>query len=102
LLGLCERFSTISALELSENENLETDTIMLMAVLQRLGPRLRSLTLKETNMLSLRQVLEHCPHLKRFKFSNCCFNNEVSDKWPERFLNCLEEASLVDKENRKK
>lgn len=91
VLGLLERFSTVSALGLSEVENVPED-IMISTVLQSVGGRLRSLILYDVQqVLSLAQVFQLCPRLERFRISYCKFQ-DTSSKWPEKHFNCLEEV----------
>jgi len=89
VLGMCDRFSTISELGLHETD-FSPD--MVITVLRGVGRRLRTLVLNEApHALSLVQVLSFCPNLERWRFEFCNFTDN-SNVWPEGCMSCLEEA----------
>jgi hypothetical protein len=88
VLGLCDRFSTISELGLHETDSPD----LVITVLRGLGRRLRTLVLTEVpHALSLGDVLSYCPNLERWRFEFCNFVDN-SNVWPEGCMSCLEEA----------
>lgn len=93
VFDLCDRFNTISALGIYCTELLGED---LITVLQSIGQRLRFLALdvmSSEQRMSLCKVLEICPNLQGFRFTNCFFN-DTSNIWPQRLFSCLEEVNL--------
>lgn len=91
--GLCERFSSISALGLYEPLiTPEAPEDVVIPVLQSVGHRLRSLALSDVPQpLSLAHILELCPRLERLRIEHCNFN-DTSDVWPTRHFLCMEEV----------
>jgi hypothetical protein len=93
VVGLCERFSTISALELYDLRDAPPDTVM--TVLQKVGGRLRSLSLYGSPQpLSLTKIFELCPQLESFKIEYCSFIDTPTACWPEKYFSRLTEVEV--------
>jgi hypothetical protein len=93
VVGLCERFSTVSALALYDLRDAPPDTVM--TVLQKVGGRLRSLSLYGSPQpLSLTKIFELCPQLESFKIEYCSFIDTPTACWPEKYLSRLTEVEV--------
>jgi hypothetical protein len=93
VVGLCDRFSTISALVLCDIKYASPETVM--TVLQGVGGRLRSLSLIfAPQPLSLAKIFELCPQLESFKIEYCNIIDTPTVCWPENYLSCLNEVSV--------
>jgi hypothetical protein len=70
LSSMCERFNAVSALGLYQCKKID-----VIPMLQSLGQNLHTLVLGECwRMISLAEVLQLCPYLKRFKVFFCKAN----------------------------
>ena len=94
VVGLCERFLTVSALALYDLKDAPPDTVM--TVLQKVGGRLRSLSLYGSPQpLSLAKISELCPQLESFKIEYCIFIDTPILCGPEKYFSRLTEV-VVD------
>jgi hypothetical protein len=91
-VGLCNRFSTITALGLFGPAEAD----MVMSVLQSVGGRLQTLLLHNVPQpISLSKIFVCCPHLEKFTFCLCNFNDlDFFVQWPEINLSNVEEAHM--------
>jgi hypothetical protein len=87
VLDWCDSHASLTALGLYEYN--ETD---ITPVLLKVGQRLQSLALcVVSTTISLAEVLQLCPRLKRFKVSSCKVKKDP-DQWPEAAFSFLEDA----------
>jgi len=93
IVGLCDRFSSISALALYNLRYAPSDIII--TVLHTVGKRLRSLSLSDAPQpLSLAQIFGFCPRLESFRIEFCNFNDAPTVQWPARYFSCAKEARV--------
>jgi hypothetical protein len=93
IVGLCDRFSSISALAFYELRFSPPD--MVTTVLHTVGKRLRSLSLDDAPQpMSLAQIFEFCPRLESFRIQFCNFNDAPTVQWPARYFSCMKEARV--------
>jgi len=89
LSSMCERFNAVSALGLYQCKKID-----VIPMLQSLGQNLHTLALCEAwRMISLAEVLQLCPYLKRFKVF-ACEANQAPEQWPEENFGLMEEADF--------
>lgn len=94
IFSLCERFTSISVLELCCIDSSPLQRESILRVLQSMGLRLRSLKLSySSNLLSLAQVLQYCPSLKNFLAYFSHFKDALME-WPDSIFSCMEIFSL--------
>jgi hypothetical protein len=87
VVGLCDRFSTISALAL-----YRPSADVVLAALERVGQRLRSLSLFDVfQPMSFAKLFECCPRLENFRIELCICIDTV---WPKKWFNCVKEARV--------
>jgi hypothetical protein len=87
VLDWCDGHASLTSLGLYEYDKPDITT-----VLRQVGQRLQLLTLCEVyKKFSLAEVLQLCPHLKRFKVSICKVKQDPV-QWPEAAFHCMEEA----------
>jgi hypothetical protein len=91
-VGLCDRFSTISALAL-----YRPNSDVVMTVLQSVGGRLRSLSLYDVQQpMSFAKIFEFCPRLENIKIGVC---SSIDTVWPEKCFSCVKKARMSGSDN---